>query len=243
MTVGENADASGAAAELRVSGTHFPVTTLGPGRRLVVWTQGCALACPGCMSRHTWDPDGGRSAPVPALLAQWRSALDAGAQGLTVSGGEPLEQPAALAALLAGAARMRALAGPFPHGEPDLLVYTGYAEAELDAPGHAALRHADAVITGRYRAGRPTRLVWRGSANQRLLPRTPLGRRRYAPHLSRTTAGPSLETVAQGTGVMVHGVPGPGELAALERALRMRGVRLSEPSWRPAARRHRDGTG
>jgi anaerobic ribonucleoside-triphosphate reductase activating protein len=29
------------------------VTTLAPGPRLVVWTQGCPLACRGCMSRDT----------------------------------------------------------------------------------------------------------------------------------------------------------------------------------------------
>jgi len=32
---------------------RVPVTTLAPGPRLVVWTQGCPLACRGCMSRDT----------------------------------------------------------------------------------------------------------------------------------------------------------------------------------------------
>ncbi|MEU1950135.1 4Fe-4S cluster-binding domain-containing protein, partial [Streptomyces sp. NPDC020125] len=93
---------------LRTNQTHFPVETLGPGRRLGIWTQGCGLACAGCMSRHTWDPLGGASRTVPSLVGLWREALARGADGLTVSGGEPLDQPAALEALLAGAVRARA---------------------------------------------------------------------------------------------------------------------------------------
>src|SRR5437870_4096214 len=146
---------------LRVSDVLGPITTLGPGRRLGVWVQGCPLACAGCMSRHTWDPRGGRDVEVAWLAGVWRRALADGYDGLTVSGGEPLEQPRELAELLAAADRLRCEAG---RPDADLLVYTGREDAELAASPQAAaaLTHADAVITGRYRAGEPTRLVWRG---------------------------------------------------------------------------------
>ncbi|MDT0309014.1 4Fe-4S cluster-binding domain-containing protein [Streptomyces sp. DSM 44917] len=220
----------------RIASMHFPVATLGPGRRLGVWFQGCALACRGCMSRHTWDPEGGSEEAVDRLVGRWREALEAGAEGLTVSGGEPLAQPEALSALLAGAAAAREAARGGPDGA-DLLVYTGHTEEEIAADPRraAAVRDADALITGRYEAARPTTLVWRGSANQRLLPRTPLGRRRYGPHLERTAAAPALEAVAapDGRGVLLHGVPRPGELAELERRLRAAGTRLNDRSWRP----------
>ncbi|CAO0827169.1 hypothetical protein SMICM17S_10724 [Streptomyces microflavus] len=61
--------------------------------------------------------------------------------------------------------------------DADLLdLYTGWEDAEVGASprAQAVLGLADAVITGRYRAGEPTRLVWRGSANQNLIPQTPL---------------------------------------------------------------------
>ncbi|MFD5315327.1 4Fe-4S single cluster domain-containing protein [Streptomyces sp. NPDC127098] len=222
----------GAAA--RISGTHFPVTTLGPGRRLGIWFQGCPLACPGCMSRHTWDPAGGRAVGLPQLLDEWRAALAAGADGLTVSGGEPLAQPVALARLLAGAAELRREAGAGGR-RVDILVYTGLTEAELaPEPGlREALRHADALISGRYVAAEPTDLVWRGSANQRLRPLTELGRQRYGPHLARTAAGPRLQVAwPPAGGVLLYGVPGRGELSALERRLREAGIRLRGPSWR-----------
>ncbi|WP_030824398.1 4Fe-4S cluster-binding domain-containing protein [Streptomyces hygroscopicus] len=224
---------------LRISRTHFPVETLGPGRRLVIWSQGCGLACAGCMSRHTWDPLGGADRTVPSLLGLWRAALARGADGLTVSGGEPLDQPAALAALLAGAARARAEAvapgGPAAGREIDLLLYTGYEEGEVagDPARRAAVRHADALVTGRFRAAEPTALVWRGSANQRLLPRTARGRARYREHLARTESGPRLQMVEGEGDVLLYGVPGRGELAALERRLRRVGITLTGASWRP----------
>ncbi|MFJ8391296.1 4Fe-4S single cluster domain-containing protein [Streptomyces sp. NPDC094144] len=228
---------------VELSGTHFPLETLGPGRRLGIWLQGCRLACAGCMSRHTWAPHEGESGDVETLLDLWGAALAAGAEGLTVSGGEPLDQPAALGELLRGAARLRSVHprhGSAVDGLPaDLLVYTGYEESELDASRRTALAHADAVVSGRFRIAEPTRLVWRGSANQRLAPRTALGRIRYAPHLDREADGPAVQIVVTPAGpagppaVRLLGVPRRGELSHWERWLGARGLRLRERSWRP----------
>jgi anaerobic ribonucleoside-triphosphate reductase activating protein len=222
---------------LRISATHFPVTTLGPGRRLGIWVQGCPLACGGCMSRHTWDSGGGREAQVAELLGLWREAVAAGADGLTLSGGEPLAQPAALAALLAGAATVRAEAtapgGVAAGRRPDFLVYTGYTEAELarNPEWQHAVWHADALVTGRYVAAAPTGLVWRGSANQRLTPRTGLGLDRYGPHLTRTGTAPALQVAETPDGILLLGVPRPGELAALGERMERAGTRLTGRSW------------
>ncbi|MFJ9351890.1 4Fe-4S single cluster domain-containing protein [Streptomyces sp. NPDC101237] len=217
---------------LRVSQVLGPVTALGPGRRLGVWVQGCPLACAGCMSRHTWDPRGGHDVGVARLAALWRRGLAEGYDGLTVSGGEPLEQPAALAALLDAADRVRVAEG---RADADLLVYTGWEDAEIAASPEATavLDRADAVVTGRYRAGEPTALVWRGSANQNLTPRTSLGTRRYGPHLHRTADRPELQIQVTGRAVHIIGVPRPGELSALERDLSARGVTFGENTWRP----------
>ncbi|MFE6745350.1 4Fe-4S cluster-binding domain-containing protein [Kitasatospora purpeofusca] len=214
-----------------VGQVYRPVTSLGPGRRLGIWFQGCTLACPGCMSRHTWEAAGGRELTVERFTALWRAALADGLDGLTVSGGEPLEQPAALAALLAAADAERRRAG----NPADLLVYTGWEPEELaaDPATAAALDGADAVITGRYRAGQPTRLAWRGSANQQLTTRTALGRERYAPYLDHRPERPELQVRVSEGEVRVIGVPRPGDLGRIERDLVRRGVTLRETSWRP----------
>ncbi|WP_461325238.1 4Fe-4S cluster-binding domain-containing protein [Bradyrhizobium diazoefficiens] len=45
---------------ISVSRIHFPVTTLGPGRRLGIWFQGCSIRCPGCISMDTWMEGAGK---------------------------------------------------------------------------------------------------------------------------------------------------------------------------------------
>jgi anaerobic ribonucleoside-triphosphate reductase activating protein len=214
---------------LRVSRAHFPVTTLGPGTRLVIWVQGCPLACRGCMSRDTWDEDGGAELTEDTLLGLWSDALRRGADGMTVSGGEPLAQAEPLAAFLRAARSC-----PAPSGtEPDLLLYTGFEPGELTPEQNAAVAAADAVITGRYEAGSPTRLIWRGSANQRLRPVTDLGRRRYTPYLDAVPDAAPVQIGVDGERLWVIGVPPPGALSRMERALRVRGVRVEGATWRP----------
>ncbi|SNT54091.1 anaerobic ribonucleoside-triphosphate reductase activating protein [Actinomadura meyerae] len=210
----------------RVSRVSCPITALGPGRRMVVWFQGCPLACTGCLARDTWSPSGGSDLALPTLERMWREALEHGMDGLTVSGGEPLAQPDELAELLEMAAAVRDELGR----EADLLVYTGYEPDEVDM---APLRRADAVITGRYDAARPTRLIWRGSANQVLTPRTELGHARYDRHLDHEPERPPMQFSVDGANVWFAGVPARGAMARLERALRARGVTFEGVTWRP----------
>jgi anaerobic ribonucleoside-triphosphate reductase activating protein len=211
--------------QLRVARIHFPVTALGPGRRLGVWVQGCGLACPGCMSRDTWDPAGGRVITIARLAEIWRDAVGHEAAGITVSGGEPLDQAAAVTALLRYVRRNAAA---------DILVYTGYVweRAWRIAPG--VLRLADAVITGPYEAARPTDLIWRGSAAQELVPLTELGRQRYGRYVDLETTRPPIQVGADSGGYWLVGVPRTGDLPRLERQLHRRGVTLGDVSWRPA---------
>ena len=127
---------------LRLSRLHFPVTALGPGRRLGIWTQGCTIGCPGCISRDTWPStvDGQPAVPVPDVLA-W-CVRHAGVDGVTISGGEPSEQPAALTELVAGLDRHRRERGW------DLLCYTGVEEDEFARRCPEVHGLVDALITG-----------------------------------------------------------------------------------------------
>lgn len=223
--------------ELRINRVHFPVTALGPGTRLGIWFQGCSLACPGCMSRDTWSTTEGFDTTVRDLAQLWRRAVVAGADGLTVSGGEPLEQPGGLAALLSAVTEVRAEltrpGGPAAGRELDVLVYTGYDEEELDADRSAAVAGADVLITGRFDVSAPTRLIWRGSANQRMSPRTDLGRRRYADYLDHAPGRPPMQVASDGSRTWFIGVPRAGTLSGLERALRGADMDIDTVTWRP----------
>ena len=217
--------------KVMISRLHFPVTVLGPGRRAGIWLQGCSIGCPGCVSRDTWDPRGGAPMAVDEVLS-WiadRSEQDRELDGITITGGEPTEQPEALFALAAGIDRLRRR-GVFTG---DVLCFTGRVETEFAAACPWAAQFIDAVITGTFRITQPTELLWRGSANQRLIPLTERGRERYEPFGQATAERPELQvTVADGQ-VWMIGIPRRGDLQQLEAALRRQGVALQEVSWRP----------
>jgi anaerobic ribonucleoside-triphosphate reductase activating protein len=216
--------------KLNVSRLHYPVTALGPGRRAGIWVQGCTLACPGCVSRDTWSHEAGTRLPVAGVL-QWLTDICAGDQvdGLTISGGEPTEQPKALHLLLQGVAELRQR-GVF---SGDILCYTGLDEADVREKFAWAPAFIDALITGRFKVDEPTSLIWRGSANQRLIPLSPRGQQLYQQYLDATTSRPPLQfTVADGQ-IWMIGIPRRGDLKRLESTLRDDGVFLEEVSWRP----------
>lgn len=214
---------------IRVSRVLYPVTALGPGRRLGIWTQGCPLACAGCLARDTWDPHAGRDVRIAELAEMFAAAVADGADGLTISGGEPLTQAVDLTDLLTAADAIRRRGTR----QVDFLVYTGYDMSEIEAEQSTALRLADAVIYGRYDVTQPTELIWRGSANQRLVPNTPLGQVRYLSYLDHAPERPPMQVSVDERDVWLVGVPRRGDLRSWELSLRDKGVSWRSTSWRP----------
>ena len=68
----------------------------GPGVRYVVFLQGCPLRCAYCHNPDTWDFSGGQEREAAELVQEiCRYKMYFGDKGgVTVSGGEPLLQPA-----------------------------------------------------------------------------------------------------------------------------------------------------
>ncbi|HYD52031.1 MAG TPA: pyruvate formate-lyase-activating protein, partial [Gemmatimonadaceae bacterium] len=78
----------------------------GPGVRYVVFTQGCPLACQYCHNPDSRAVHGGSLTTAGAMvdeIARFASFLKRARGGLTISGGEPLMQPAFTEAVLRGA--------------------------------------------------------------------------------------------------------------------------------------------
>jgi anaerobic ribonucleoside-triphosphate reductase activating protein len=130
----------------------------GPGARFVVWLQGCTLGCPGCFNPATHDASGGTETPVDAIVARLRATSNI--EGLSLSGGEPLQQPDATVALL-DAARALGLS---------TLAFSGYTIDEIRSQprGPDVLARLDVLVDGRYVAGERHATGLRGSANQRI---------------------------------------------------------------------------
>ena len=119
----------------------------GPGRRLVLWTQGCSKACPGCFNPETWKFEGGREWSSSDLVDH---ILSRAPEGLTLTGGDPLEQSAGLLDFLRELhSRHPSLEGILPRG---IILFSGYTLAEIALLPEASecLSFIDLLIDGRY---------------------------------------------------------------------------------------------
>lgn len=211
---------------LRVSRLHHPVTALGVGVRAGIWVQGCTIGCVGCASRDTWPAEGGMLL-APDEIVGWLDALPEPLDGVTVSGGEPFQQPAALAAVLTAVDTWRTGRDrPF-----DALVFSGYGWSRLRARLDCApaLAHCDAVVAGPYVERRNTGTPLRGSDNQQIVALTELGARRYGD--GAALPGARLQVAVHGDTVALIGIPRRGDLDRMRARLAARGIELETVTW------------
>ena len=134
----------------------------GPGFRFVCFVQGCPHRCPGCHNPGSHDRNGGREMTVEEVAAAMVS--NPLTDGLTLSGGEPMEQ----------AADCRRLADLAHEAGLSVWCYTGYTLEQLLSRGtpdqRDLLEGVDVLVDGPFvLAERSLSLPWRGSRNQRIL--------------------------------------------------------------------------
>ena len=131
-------------------------TANGPGERFVLWVQGCGLRCPGCWNPGTWSRSVRELVSVRDLSNQVLAT--AGIEGITLTGGEPFDQAAALQELCQGL-RSRGLS---------VVAFPVYRYEALAHPTRRGLRDlCDVIVAGPYQ--RDLRLEGeplRGSSNQ-----------------------------------------------------------------------------
>lgn len=215
-------------AFLEVNKAHWPVTVLGPGRRIGLWLQGCSIHCAGCVSQDTWPVDPSRRMSIPDLIAWCRKVSEGRLDGVTISGGEPFDQPAGLRALLAAlAAWRREKALDF-----DILCYSGHPLRRLEERHADILALLDALIPEPYVDKLPQGHLWRGSANQPLVPLSERGRARYAAYVDAPVQGKQIQAAVEGKRVWMIGIPGRGDMQAVEALCASRGLALTGVSWR-----------
>ncbi|MFZ3073435.1 MAG: 4Fe-4S single cluster domain-containing protein [Thermodesulfobacteriota bacterium] len=129
----------------------------GPGKRLVVFFQGCGRNCAGCFNHATHSFD---TAALYQADEVFERHLTTGIEGLTISGGEPFLQAKGLAEILKIAKERRNLT---------TVVYTGFTLEELKnkIPSPEALEYADVLIDGPFVESKKEKtLLARGSSNQ-----------------------------------------------------------------------------
>lgn len=178
----------------------FPITTLGPGNRIVIWTQGCSKRCKNCASGELWEQDGAKDIAAGELIEKIAEYIgNEGVDGITITGGDPLEQPEELAVLLEG---LRAFSR-------DILLYTGYTYRELaERLGPAYLeklrKTAAVLIDGRYIDGKnDNKSALIGSVNQNIIYFDETVREKYETYIS---GGRRVQNVYYGNNLMSVGI-------------------------------------
>ncbi len=216
--------------KISINKAHFPVTVLGPGRRIGIWLQGCRIACKGCVSQDTWATDSGKDMTVAQLLSWCRATCGEHCDGITISGGEPFDQPAALSALLDALAHWRSSAGM----DFDVLCYSGYPLATLQKKHATILRKLDALIPEPFNEQLPLQQAWRGSANQPLVLLSDRARARMQAYVDAPLDANDkrIQSMIDGQRIWFVGIPARGDMQAMETLCAERGLRFDQVSWR-----------
>ncbi len=138
---------------------YIPISTVeGPGKRFVIWTQGCSLRCNGCANSHMWDKSKGKiydTKEILELIAKYSKRIE----GITFLGGEPLEQIEPVLEI-SKAVQKRGLS---------VLLFTGYSFFELENNNkfQELKKYIDVLIDGKFDVSKVDySRAWVGSSNQ-----------------------------------------------------------------------------
>lgn len=127
----------------------------GPLSRYTIWVQGCSIRCKGCGNTDTWNPSIGKEKTVEEIIDDFKFS---GAEGLTLTGGEPLDQYPDILKL---AKKM------FPITSVMLCSGREYDVILREFP--EILEYIDILVSGSFiQEQHDDKLLWKGSANQKL---------------------------------------------------------------------------
>lgn len=139
----------------------YPIFSLGPNKRLALWTIGCQKGCYNCANPELWAKNPKKNIPVEILYHHIKQlAKNHPIEGITITGGEPLDQLDELKELLVLLNKIT----------PDILLYTGYTLTKLTPEVVTFLKQNVAVvIDGRYIDNlNDNQAPLRGSTNQNI---------------------------------------------------------------------------
>ena len=141
--------------KFNIGAIEFDSTIYGPGKRTVIWFQGCTLGCKGCWNTQFQSHDPNKLYDRQDLL---KLILEKNSP-VTFLGGEPLQQIENLTWLVDNLAE-RSI---------HIMLYTGYEldEIERDLRKSHVCNLVNILVPGRYMENqRDINLAWRGSKNQ-----------------------------------------------------------------------------
>ena len=123
---------------LPINNTSYS-TINGPGYRYVLWVQGCKLNCKGCFNPETHSYNVATTMDIKNIASEINSnpLID----GITISGGEPLDYSIELIGLL-----------KLIKQSLTTIIFTGYSIKEIakDSVKLKLVKNVDLVLSGRF---------------------------------------------------------------------------------------------
>ena len=120
----------------------YPITSLGPGKRMAMWTIGCDRHCENCANKELWNENPRKNISVNAAFRFIKNiSLNYQIDGFTITGGEPLRQDRELFELIKLMNRIT----------NDIIMYTGYLLKDISKTTMDFLReNISLLIDGPY---------------------------------------------------------------------------------------------
>jgi len=137
----------------------------GPGERYTIWVQGCSLHCKGCNNLDTWEFDKGKLVENNFLIEK---ILSSKTSGLTITGGEPLDQLESVLEIL----RKLFL-------KKNIFLCSGYTYEQIksDERKKQILDYIDILCSGPFNYTKKCVSKWKGSDNQEIIYFTNTGKK------------------------------------------------------------------
>lgn len=174
----------------------YPVEVLGPGRRVGIWFCGCPRRCKGCSNPELWEfQDRYKTSPQTVFRMVKDIAGDNQVEGITVTGGDPMYQPADLQKLLSMLKTV----------SDDIIVYTGCKIEELE---REMLANITVLVDGEYVEELNDNSLLRGSSNQNIIILDESKRVRYERYIQSETN--KIQNFFTADGVISVGIHRPG---------------------------------
>lgn len=134
----------------------------GDGLRVVLWVAGCSHCCRECHNPITWDPDGGLLFDEAAKQEIFEQLDKDYISGITFSGGDPLHTANRLG--------VRELMCEIKEKYPDKTIWLYTGDIWENIMNYPLMKYVDVAVDGEFHTEeKDVRLLWKGSANQRVI--------------------------------------------------------------------------
>ena len=136
----------------------------GPGLRYVLYVQGCKHHCKGCHNEHTWSFGTGKNMFIEEIFEDIKKNIPL-IKGITLSGGDPMEQAEPLYYLCKRVKEELGL---------NIWCYTGYTYEDIiygaDKNKEKLLKTIDTLVDGKFEENNTNgEHKYIGSNNQRII--------------------------------------------------------------------------